>query len=164
MASGTGSSGSTAWANSVRSRIVFERARASDESVPDPDLRTLSVNKSNYAALQSITVKWRAGVFEPQGSIASLDKLALENRAEEQFLALLHLFNAQGQDVSAKRSVSYAPAMFATHPNAGGVPKRQFEGAMQRLLTSGRIKIEQFGPPSHRRSRLVLSTEEEVGQ
>jgi AAA domain len=50
MASGTGTSGSTAWSNSVRSRLYLETVKGDDGIEADPDLRTLTTKKANYGA------------------------------------------------------------------------------------------------------------------
>jgi RecA-family ATPase len=158
LATGTGSSGSTAWANSVRSRIFFEKAKASDGSEPDPDMRTITVNKANYArAGLTLTVKWQAGVYVAQAGANSLDRRALENRADATFLELLALFNTRGQDVSHKPGPTYAPNRFAEHPDASGIGKKHFATAMQRLIANDKVKIEVTGPRSRQRSRLVIS-------
>ena len=47
MNTGTGTSGSTAWNNSVRSRLYLDRVRESGIE-PDPDARVLRTMKSNY--------------------------------------------------------------------------------------------------------------------
>lgn len=157
MSSGSGSSGSTAWNNSVRSRLYFEAAKASDGTDPDPDLRTLSVRKANYGPKGlPITVRWKAGAYVVEGSGSMLDRLAAAQKAEQTFLDLLRQFNQQGQNVSASPSVSYAPKLFAAHPKANGFGKAHFASAMQELLGRGEIKIEAFGPPSHERRRLVV--------
>lgn len=60
--SGTGESGSTAWSNSVRSRLYLTKA---DDHAPDGD-RILKVMKSNYGPSSSETrLQWSDGVFEP---------------------------------------------------------------------------------------------------
>ncbi len=57
----TGTSGSTAWNNAVRSRLHL---REPEDTASDPSYRTLSVEKSNFApAGQSIALVWREGVF-----------------------------------------------------------------------------------------------------
>ena len=110
-------------------------------------MRTL--NKSNYGpAGMVITVKWVAGVYIPQTGASSLNRRALENRADKSFLDLLSMFNAQGQNASSVKGTTYAPAAFAEHPKAAGIGKKHFAAAMQRHLAAGRIKIETFGPPS----------------
>lgn len=157
MASGTGTSGSTAWSNSVRSRLYFEPAKASDGSEPDPALRTLSLRKTNYGPPGwSVTVRWQDGAYVVQGGASTLDRLAAEKRAEDVFLGLLRAFEQQGRNVSPNLGTSYAPARFAEHPKAAGLSKREMAAAMQRLLDANSIYVEQFGPPSKMRSRLAL--------
>lgn len=157
LSTGSGTSGSTAWNNSVRSRLYFETAKASDGSDPDPDLRTLSVRKSNYGPKGSpVTVRWTAGAYVPEGGASTLDRLAIAQRARETFLTLLRQFNEQGQNVTAVPCGTFAPKVFARHPGAAGIGKQHFETAMQGLLTDGDIRIETFGPPSKQRTRLAL--------
>ena len=55
---------------------------------------------------------------------------------------------AQGRDVSPNHSRSWAPAVFAVHPDAEGVTKKAFAAAMERLLKAKRIAVETIGPPS----------------
>jgi RecA-family ATPase len=156
MNSGTGTSGSTGWNNSVRSRLYFESAKAADGTAPDPDLRTLTLRKANYApAGANITVRWKAGAYVPEGGTSSLDRMALKQKAETTFLNLLRQFNTQGQDVTAKPCATYAPSVFASHPKSEGIGKGHFAAAMQDLLSRQEIRIETSGPPSKRRSRLV---------
>ncbi|MCW1840446.1 AAA family ATPase [Prosthecomicrobium hirschii] len=160
LRSGTGASGSTGWSNSVRARLYLERVKSEDDAEPDPDLRRLSIKKANYAqAGQDILLRWRAGVFVPDGTgIGGLDRMATERRAEEVFSALLRQFRREGRDVSPAKSPSYAPKVFSGHPNAKGCTARQLAGAMDRLLESGEIRVEEYGPVSRRRTRIVPST------
>ncbi|WP_420971513.1 AAA family ATPase [Bradyrhizobium sp. B120] len=154
---GTGSSGSTAWNNSVRSRLYFEPAKATNGTEPDPSLRSLSVQKTNYGPKgRPITLRWTAGAYVPEGGAFSLDRMALKAKAETTFLDLLRQFNTQGQDVSAKPCSTYAPKVFAEHPKAEGIGKALFVSAMQNLLDSKKVKIETTGSPSRQRSRLVI--------
>jgi RecA-family ATPase len=160
MNSGTGSSGSTGWNNSVRSRLYFEAAKASDGAEPDPDLRTLSVKKANYGPKGApLTVRWTAGAYVPEGGLCSLDKLALAAKAQDRFLDLLRLFEEQGQVVGAIKGTNYAPARFAEHPKSEGMGKGHFALAMQALLDRKLIRIETSGPPTRRRQRLVIGGE-----
>lgn len=159
MSAGTGTSGSTAWNNSVRSRLYFESAKASDGTDPDPDLRTLSVQKANYGPKgHPITVRWTAGAYVLEEGVSSLDRMALKLKAEATFLDLLRQFNAQGQNVSPSRSSTYAPKTFAKHPKAAGISSRHLEVAMQELLDQKTIRIETFGPPSKMHKRLVCES------
>jgi hypothetical protein len=66
MASGSGSSGSTAWNNTVRSRLYLTHANADEGEDVDPDIRVLTRKKSNYArAGETMTLRWTDGVMMP---------------------------------------------------------------------------------------------------
>ena len=162
MASGAGTSGSTAWSNSVRSRIYFERAKGDDGIEVDPDLRVLKVMKANYGPVgMELRLRWTKGVFRLDGqSAGAFDKLAADAKAERVFLELLAAYIKQERDVSPNVSNTYAPAVFAKREDAGGISKRSFEAAMERLLKAKRITVEIVGPPSRRYSRLALASEE----
>jgi RecA-family ATPase len=161
MSSGTGMSGSTAWSNSVRSRLYLDRPKGGDYEI-DPDLRVLRVKKFNYGRVDAeIRLRWHHGCFIADGPTGGFNRLAAEANAERVFLDLLDTLTAQGRDVSPNRSSAFAPTVFAKHPNRQGVSKKEFEGAMERLLTLGRIRIETSGPPSRLRSRLVIATTSE---
>ena len=72
LASGTGSSGSTAWENSVRSRAYLARVEDSDE------LRILSRKKSNYSSIgtdSDIQLIWDSGVMVIPSTPDQFDRL-----------------------------------------------------------------------------------------
>jgi RecA-family ATPase len=162
MANGTGTSGSTGWSNSVRSRIYIDRVRDDDGIEIDPDLRVLKVKKANYGPVgMEIRLRWEKGVFRlDEQSTGSFDKLAADAKADRVFLDLLAEFERQGRDVSSKRSSTFAPIMFASHPSAGGITKRAFEAAMERHFAAKRIVVEVIGAPSRRTSRIVRASGE----
>lgn len=152
--SGTGTSGSTAWNNSVRSRLYLERIIA-DGYEADPDKRILSTKKSNYGRIGGeLSVTWQQGIFtrdaEPQG----LDKLAAGAKAERVFLSILGTFEAQGRYVSAQPGPTYAPSLFAKHPDAEGCTKRALATAMESLLSREIIEIGHHGTGAKARSHL----------
>ena len=74
------------------------------------------------------------------------------------FLDLLRTFTEQGREVSAARGSKYAPRILAEHPGAEakGVRQKDLQKAMERLLGSGEIRVETYGPQSRREQRLVL--------
>jgi RecA-family ATPase len=162
MASGAGTSGSTAWSNSARSRIYFERAKGDDGIEVDPDLRVLKVMKANYGPVgMELRLRWAKGAFRLDGqSAGAFSKLAADAKADNVFLELLTAYTKQERDVSPNVSNTYAPAVFAKREDAGGISKRSFEAAMERLLKAKRIAVETVGPPSRRYSRLALASEE----
>lgn len=159
--SGTGTSGSTAWNNSVRSRLYLERVTMKDGQHTlenDPDARILSNKKANYSRTGTeIRLKWEAGVFVAEAKPTGLDALAAGATAERVFLKLLDAYAAQGRRVNASGGKTYAPKEFAEHPESEGVTKRAFKAAMNRLLGEGKVRICQDGPPSRRVSFLKVA-------
>jgi hypothetical protein len=114
------------------------------------------VKKSNYGPVGlELRLRWSTGSFILDGSARGFDKLAAEAKAERVFLDLLALFTAQGRDVSPKPSSTYAPSVFAKHPDNSGVSKPNLARAMERLLKRKEIHVETKGPPSKERQRLV---------
>lgn len=161
MAKGTGSSGSTGWNNSVRSRLYFDRIRADDGSEADPDARVLRSMKSNYGRVgEEIVLHWRRGIFVTEsvtvgGLMAAHDAAT---RADEVFVKLLSVYEAEGRGaVSPNPGSNYAPKIFADHALAQGFKARALKAAMDRLLASRRIESIMTGPPSRLRSHLIVS-------
>ena len=114
MSSGVGTSGPTAWSNSVRSRLYLERIRGDDEREIDPDFRVLRVKKANYGPVGiEHRLQWRDGAFilDGPGAVGGFDKRAANARAERVFLDLLEAFAALGRDVSSMFHRSSATPM-----------------------------------------------------
>jgi RecA-family ATPase len=65
MESGRGTSGNTAWSNSVRSRLYMERDLSmGGDGKPDKNMRLLTVMKANYSAAGiQLRVRWNEGRF-----------------------------------------------------------------------------------------------------
>ena len=148
--SGSGTSGSTGWNNSVRSRLYLERV-IQDGYEADADARLLRTMKSNYGRIGGeIALQWRGGVFVADAPITGLDRLAANAKAERVFLKLLDLVNGQGRNVKSKGGPNYAPKVFSAHPDSEGVSKRALGQAMEKLLTDGKITVGSEGPPSRR--------------
>ena len=159
MATGTGASGSTAWNNSVRSRLYLERVFV-DGVEADPDLRKLTTKKANYGPVGAeVLFRWTDGAFKLKAADTGLDRVAAEARAERVFMDLLREREDQGRPVSHSPSSTYAPAQFATDPQAEGISKAQFRVAMERLFATKKITLDVTGPPSRQRSRIVPADE-----
>lgn len=155
MASGTGASGSTAWNNSVRSRLYLTRI-ADDGYEPDPDARILTKMKANYGRVgDEIAVEWRAGVFHATQAPSGSDRIAAGAKAERVFLKLLDAFSEQGRYVSANPSSAYAPSQFARHPEAEGCTKAALTTAMNALFGRDEIGIAQHGKGAKARSHIA---------
>lgn len=157
MAAGTGTSGNTAWNNSVRSRLYMTRVKE-DGFEPDKSIRKLTVMKSNYGETGAeITMRWNDWKFEAEAEHVGLDKVAAEAKAERVFKSLLKQQAKIGIELSHKTNQYYAPKVMSEHDGRDGVTKKEFKQAMNRLLERKEILIKTDGPPSRQRSFLVCS-------
>jgi RecA-family ATPase len=155
--SGSGTSGSTAWNNSVRSRLYLERVIVEGYE-PDHDARVLTTKKANYGKTGGeIRMKWFGGVFIADEPEAAGGAMNATFKAERVFLKLLRTLNEQGRRTNHAGGQTYAPKIFAAHPDAEGITKRAFGQAMEALLASGKIKLSEDGPPSKRRQYLEVA-------
>jgi RecA-family ATPase len=162
MSSGAGTSGSTGWSNSVRSRLYLNRVKDKENNVEveaDPNARVLRVMKANYGATgEEIHLRWHDGVFDVRDPSKD-DAMPTGKQlvAENLFLSLLQSYFDEGRFVNAMPCPTYAPSVFARDQRTKGTGKKLLEDAMNRLLVAGRIKVEQYGRDSKRRSRLVAA-------
>lgn len=155
LSSGTGSSGSTAWNNSVRSRLYLSRITDAGYEM-DPDRRVLTTMKANYGRIGGEThMKWTNGVFIAEQAEQGLDAMAAGAKAQRVFMKLLATFTAQGRQVNHAGGPNYAPKQFAEHPDSEGMTKRAFKAAMEGLLAAEKITIAQEGPASRPRSYIA---------
>lgn len=150
ISTGTGTSGSTAWSNSVRSRLYLKKGSG--------DLRLLETMKSNYGKTGTVlTLEWANGAFRLVGADDQGAREAAKRAdAREAFLEMLARYNAAGVNVSPNMSRSYAPTIFSKDKDGAGIRQEDYATAMLELLGSGEVKSEVVGPPSRRRQRLVV--------
>lgn len=121
LATGEGDGGSTAWSNSVRSRLFFARPDGDGADAANPDARVLTRKKANYAARgDEIRLTWRTGVFVPEGESAEGVLASIEKRnAETAFLDALDRATAVGRNLSdSKNAGNYARASWCRCPPA----------------------------------------------
>jgi RecA-family ATPase len=156
IASGRGTSGSTGWHDKFRGRAYFKPVTVADGEA-DTDLRELQFMKNNFGPkAASIPLRWQGGVFIPVQGDQSLDAMATAQHAETVFLALLASFNSQNRNVSPNPGPTYAPTIFAREPDARGLNTQALKDAMSRLFDRDQVHVELSGPPSHKRSRLMI--------
>ena len=157
MGSGTGTSGSTAWNNSVRSRLYLTRV-LDDGYEQNPDVRVLKTMKANYGRIGGeLSLTWRDGVFVADAPVTGIDRMAAGAKAERVFLKLLREFSEQGRKVNHAGGPTYAPKVFAGLQGAEGVTRQALKSAMEALLQSGKIQLAESGPPSKRRQYLEVA-------
>lgn len=153
-----GTSGSTGWSNSVRSRIYLKRIHEKDGREADEDARVLSVEKLNYGRLGlEISMRWQSGVFVPMTIGPTGDPMVAAAKAERVFLDLLRKFIGQNRYVSTSEGKSYAPFIFAKEAALHGVNKSALKEAMERLLAKGTVENAPHGAPSKKMYRLYVS-------
>lgn len=156
--SGSGSSGSTAWNNSVRSRLYLTRP---DDKGADPDLRILKTMKANYGTTGGeIKIRWKDGAFVLDDGRPPVGMAMVAAHAERVFKEVLSNLNRSGMRVSTGKGVNYAPTVMADMPGAEGVSKKALEAAMKSLLSRGEIKVIMEGPQSKQRQKLIVSAED----
>jgi hypothetical protein len=150
MNTGTGTSGSTAWNNSVRSRLYLE--------ITSPDTRVLTVVKANHGRVgEKIDMRWSDGVYVLDAGPDPVADKMMKKTADEVFMAVFSKLTGQGQALGPNVGPSYAPKKISGHPDAKGYTKADLAAAMQRLLDAGRLRIEVTGPPSRRYTELVAA-------
>jgi RecA-family ATPase len=159
MMNGKGTSGSTAWNNSVRSRLYFTSGKEKDDDA-GPDVRELKVVKANYGPEgEVVRLRWQRGLFVPVTSPSTVQQAAAEATAENIFLQCLDLKRGQGIEVVHTPGNSYAPAVFAQMAQANGYTSKKLAKAMERLLDTGRIRVDTVGgPPSKPKRAIVRAT------
>ena len=155
LSNGTGLSGSTAWHGSVRSRLYLSRI-VRDGQEDDTRKRFLSSKKQNYADTgEEIALTWQDGVFVADPLEGGLDRMARQSKAERVFLKLLRKCSDQGRRVNHVGAATYAPKVFADHPESEGITREAFKAAMENLMACERVKIATEGPASRRVQYLV---------
>jgi RecA-family ATPase len=154
--SGSGISGSTAWHGAFRFRQYLKGVKTADGEQPGNDLRELQFKKNQYGPMaETILLRYRHGLFLPEGLPSNHQQAAVEARVDEAFLACLEAVSAQGRIASDRPGSNFAPKLFAGTPEAKGATNAALELAMARLFGAGRIKVEHVGPPSRQKARIV---------
>lgn len=154
LMSGAGTAGSTAWNNSVRSRLYMERIEDGGYE-PDPDRRKLTTKKANYGRIGGeIAMRWTDGIFVAEDQPQGLDAMAQTAKAERVFLKLLRLYQGEGRRVNHAGGPNYTPKLFSEHPEREGIHKKAFLSAMNALLHRKLIRIASDGPASRQVSFL----------
>ncbi len=162
MASKKGDGGSTAWSNSVRSRLYLTRPDRG-EGFDNTDMRILSRKKANYARVgEDISLIWHDGILQPQSlcsdGINTIAKQNREKQVEEAFLMALDAFDKQGRNLSSNnRSSNYAPKKMSynSHCKDKGFKQKDLHLAMERLFDQSIIREDQYGRPSNPCKKIV---------
>ena len=152
---GTGAGGSTAWSNSVRTRLYLTRPSDEAGRLSTDIRRILSKKKANYSSIgDELRLQWKDGVFvgdvtrEKTGAKAAFLKCLvalLEQKFEPSFTA-------------ASRE-NYAPKLMRNRPEVSGFGFGELKAAMESLFTSGEIKFSYTDGPPSRRKKIIVPTD-----
>lgn len=169
MSTGTGLSGSSAWNNSVRSRLYLTRDKSDEtEFMSQEQLdaqrckRVLKGMKNNYGQITGdIRLEWRDGVFH----LESENKMVNENESSSRvgarkegneskttdadIVSLMEALVGLGNRLAADPR---APNYVGKQLTAGGIrlPLPQIASTIRRLITEGKVDNVEVGPPSRR--------------
>jgi RecA-family ATPase len=158
-------SGSSAWENSVRSRLWFDdrppdQPKTENED-PDPDLRYLARRKANYTARDLRTMHYREGVFVADaaegGGSGLLDHIRrgkADRVTVEAFRKLIGMGQAPSDGASSPNNL---PKLVMDYKLSEGLTRREITDAMRRLMTEGRFKRQQIGVYANRSPRYGLT-------
>jgi RecA-family ATPase len=157
ITSNSGLSGSTQWHNSVRARAFLKGVKPEGDEPIYTSRRVLEFKKNNYGPIaESIVLRYERGLFLPDAGTTA-EQAERKQRAEDIYLLVLKKLTNQNQDLGvSKNSPNYAPTKIAADPAAREFRRQDMEAAQQRLLDQHRIHIEEVGPASKRRKRVLL--------
>lgn len=140
LQSGDGTAGSTAWNNSVRSRLYMSRPKAERDDA-DPDARILTSKKANYGKSGfSLPMRWTSGVFVPDQPDPLIQRI--ENGAIKKLISE-RVGETWAKDVplsAAYNSANYLPKALA---KASKYKVGQIEAAMREMMEAGSIVTDQ---------------------
>lgn len=147
MSKGHGFAGSTAWNNSVRSRLYLTRPTEDEAGAVDPEERLLTRMKANYAAAgEAIRLRWTNGALVSEEPETGLFAYLAKDKAERVFLEALDALNGQGRSVSDSHNAgNHAPKTMRKAGMNQGVSERDLAHAMERLFKSDAIMVVKEG-------------------
>lgn len=154
MASGTGSAGSTAWNNAVRSRLYLTRG---EDEMEDPDARILKTMKANYGrAGDKIQMRWQDGVFVTEGLPSGVSWL---DRSSD-LVAVLEVVKAcqmQRTPISLyPNQPTFAPRVFKSFPSVAHIKSDKLLEILTHLLTTKKIGERKIGQRENRHPIISL--------
>lgn len=163
----SGSGGSTAWNNTLRSRLYLRRPKNGQDDMNEEEakgVRLFSRMKSNYAEIgDSYTLKWTRGAFrvDPASAKDLVSRLEIDKKNREDdaiFVEVLDKLNEQGFTLSiSPQSSTFAPRMIAKDTLAKMRGISNMRKAMDRLIAEGKICIGPLSKKQNRHARTGLT-------
>jgi RecA-family ATPase len=148
LKSGDGSSGSTAWSNSSRSRIFFRRDIDDNGNEIDPDVRILEVKKGNFTKVgHRVDLVWKDGVFIVDDPVANRHA---SRQVERKLIAEIERAFAAGNPWSAHHQGGLRYIVKWMTGNLK-LSHRLSISMLQRLMGEGQIVELAFDKHTHKR-------------
>ena len=141
MYDGTGYSGSTAFNNAVRQRLILEKPKNDGEGVYDPAQRQLRVAKSNYGSETEISLWLHGARFTAKPS----ENVVTENDQLDAVLTtILKLIDRGVRVVNRNGNVGEARTLNefskTVHEETGlQIPSKQIKTILRRLVDQGAL-------------------------
>jgi RecA-family ATPase len=138
MTEGTGRSGSTGWANAVRSRLYLTRP----EKDPAGDYRELRPTKNNYGRLDDkIDLRWSSGAFVRATPGSEDDPVRVAQRA---LLSAMGIVAERDEPMTmSKQSPYYAVKQVRGMPEVKGIALPLLGEALEMLLRDGKLRLRE---------------------
>jgi RecA-family ATPase len=161
---GSGDGGSTAWSNSVRSRLYLKKLDAAAGEEPDPDRRILSRVKANYASTGvDLNLRYDRGAFINAdglsgGAFDTGRHAGRQRDAEEALMTGMNELLVKGMRCNVhKGQANFAPkALREKTAVCATFSEDELTFAMNRLIKTDRLRSVEEGPASRRRSYLQV--------
>ena len=156
MSTGTGLSGSTAWHNSVRSRMYLTKPRGKGEEIKedvddvDMNARVLKTMKNNQGPGQgNLPIRWEGGVFvrDLPSESGFLGKMELDSIVWSAIANLVERGTRVARDPFARTSLGVLAKQISSLRSHR---RSELENSVERLLVAGRLVVAEIGRPSHR--------------
>ncbi len=144
MATGEGGGFSTAWSNSVRSRLYLSRPKPpddADEAVDVQDKRVLEVKKANYAAGDTkIPLLYDNGVLVPDRDPVASGPSAPRTKTARVALAALDYIRSRGLLVTSFRELfEELQSRGAIAPGSYDEQRKPLNRALRQLMADGTV-------------------------
>jgi hypothetical protein len=147
-------SGSTAWENAVRMRLLLTHAlpdqRPDSDTPVDPAVRFLSKRKANYSGHDSREFRYSNGVLVP--SALELPNLApgvadrgRKIRAQTVVLEAINQLTEKNITASDAPGQAFLPSQVLKYDLAQGCTKKELGDAMRKLIMNGKIRKDVTG-------------------
>lgn len=162
MREGSGLSGSTAWNNSVRSRLYLTRPEGERNS----NVRVLQMKKSNYGSTEpEIRVIWEDGAFKAVENTIGKNPEDRQLHDEAAYLFALLKLQERGQRALVHRNqANYGPKLMKTMQETKGVSVTRLEEAQDRLMNREVVANleDKEGPKSKRKWQIQIINRDEA--